>query len=194
MESPGHQYVHFEHRENIKQELYIVQFGQMQTAPGYSFGPAVRDHALIHFIRSGHGKLVVNDKEHEIREGQLFYIPAGMSSFYQSDDREPWIYSYVGFSGVLADELIDAVGLTADTPIADIPDPAGLWNLLDRMKDNMSAQNGYLYLMSGLYQLMVLISDVTAYAMDISGEHFGPSSMDHLTNRVIALLEQDPAA
>lgn len=42
-------------------DLGLYQFGYEQCEPAHSFGPAVRNHFLFHYIISGTGILMAND-------------------------------------------------------------------------------------------------------------------------------------
>ena len=42
-------------------DLGLYQFGYEQCKPAHSFGPAVRNHFLFHYIISGTGILMAND-------------------------------------------------------------------------------------------------------------------------------------
>jgi AraC family transcriptional regulator of arabinose operon len=42
--------------------LYPMQYVEQQCDDGYTFGPAVRNFYLIHYIYSGQGELHINKK------------------------------------------------------------------------------------------------------------------------------------
>ena len=49
-------YAHFE-RLPVDTNLQLIQAGYHQTDANYSYGPMIRDHYLIHFIRRGSGMM-----------------------------------------------------------------------------------------------------------------------------------------
>ncbi len=49
-------------RENMG--LSVYNCGYQKCEPLYSWGPAVRDHYLIHYIASGNGRLHCGDQEY----------------------------------------------------------------------------------------------------------------------------------
>ncbi|MGE5613279.1 MAG: AraC family ligand binding domain-containing protein, partial [Bacillota bacterium] len=55
-------------------DLNMYQCGTQECKPGHSYGPAVRDHFLIHYIHSGKGKFCVNGREYNLEGGQGFLI------------------------------------------------------------------------------------------------------------------------
>lgn len=44
-------------------DLNLYQFGQEQTDPSHSYGPAKRNHYLFHYILSGTGILYAQDSK-----------------------------------------------------------------------------------------------------------------------------------
>lgn len=90
--------------------LYIINAGKQICEPGYAFGPAVRDHYLIHFISSGKGRYEVNGKTYPLSAGQGFIIYPGVRTYYQADSADPWTYHWVDFYGREADALMARCG------------------------------------------------------------------------------------
>lgn len=97
---------------NRNAELGFVQSGVHVTAPGYRYGPIVRDHHLIHFVKSGKGKLYINNSVYNVNAGNCFLIHENQVAYYQADKDDPWKYYWLGFCGNLSDKIFDAVGFT----------------------------------------------------------------------------------
>lgn len=97
--------------------LYVNCCGCSKTEPLHSFGPAVKPHYLIHYILSGRGKFSIGDEVYPLEEGYGFLITPEELSFYQSDEKEPWTYVWVGFSGSSAEEYVKTMGLSSAHPI-----------------------------------------------------------------------------
>ena len=73
-------------------DLGLYQFGREDCAPAHSFGPAIRNHFLFHYILSGKGTLMWQDgkgKENitHLKAGQGFLISPGQITTYVADDR-----------------------------------------------------------------------------------------------------------
>lgn len=98
-------------------DLNMYHCGTEQCEPGHNYGPAVRDHFLIHYILSGKGIFQVGDKTYHLRKGQGFLICPGIITYYQADFENPWNYSWVGFHGLKAESYLRYAGLTAGNPI-----------------------------------------------------------------------------
>ena len=66
-------------------DLGLYQFGKEDCEPAHSYGPAIRNHYLFHYILSGKGTLMWQDgKRREnktvLRAGQGFLIRAFLST------------------------------------------------------------------------------------------------------------------
>lgn len=75
--------------------------GEEACSPGHSFGPAVREYYLIHYIVSGKGTFETEGKVFRLGAGDLFLIRPGQWSTYTADARNPWHYIWAGFSSSL---------------------------------------------------------------------------------------------
>lgn len=103
-------------------DLNMVHCGTEVCEPGHYFGPAVRDHFLIHYIHSGKGRFCVGDREYPLNKGQGFLICPDIVTYYQADFEDPWHYSWAGFHGLKAEGLLKSAGLTMDAPILSTKD------------------------------------------------------------------------
>ena len=84
------------------QDLNPLIAGWEDCAPGHSFGPAVRNYTLIHYILSGKGTLYARGGVYPVTAGQAFVILPGEVTTYTADEREPWRYRWIGFDGSLS--------------------------------------------------------------------------------------------
>ncbi|MDF2889577.1 MAG: transcriptional regulator, AraC family [Lacrimispora sp.] len=87
-------------------ELTIYHCGHETCAPGHFFGPAVRKHYLLHIVLKGKGIYRTADREYRLSEGEAFLIKPQEVTYYQADNKEPWEYAWVAFSGTEADRLV----------------------------------------------------------------------------------------
>ena len=79
-------------------DLNPVQFGYENCENGHFFGPAIRTYWLIHFVVSGFGIFRIEDKEFQVRPGEMFIIPPYVETYYQADSDNPWTYIWIGFT------------------------------------------------------------------------------------------------
>ena len=133
----------------------VYQYGEEACEGGHSFGPAVRDHFLLHFVTGGKGVFATEDKEYTVSAGEGFLISPDKVTAYRADAAEPWHYFWIGFSGESADLLLKEIGLSATTPVFSFHDTAALKSIFDRVhflpEDSVKAQ---LALVSVLYALL----------------------------------------
>ena len=145
----------FQFRDTLKENagLSVYNTGYEQCDSGYIWGPALRDHYLIHYVVSGSGTLRCNQQEYAIQAGMLFIIFPSQVASYQADETDPWQYTWVGFNGTDARRLVKLTGLSKDAPVWQCEDPDETYALLRSIadaSDNTSAADaemvGRLYL------------------------------------------------
>ena len=73
--------------------------------PGYLHPPILRNHALLHYVKSGCGVLHSPNGDLPVHAGQAFFIALSERSSYQADENDPWMFSWVGFTGSLVEEF-----------------------------------------------------------------------------------------
>lgn len=98
--SAGFECLEIYYKKNV--DLYLCYCGIEECSKGHSFGPAVRNEYLIHYILSGRGIYQIPGKTYEVGPGEFFLIPPGQTTFYQADKEEPWSYIWIGFQGMKA--------------------------------------------------------------------------------------------
>lgn len=147
----------------LTSDLYPTQYGTHRVDKGYSFGPAIRNFHLIHYVHSGCGELHTEGKHYKIHSGQYFIIYAHQNSFYKGDDNDPWCYSWLEYDGTLAEKLTEAAGFTHSNHVLDDEDRTvekaintivndgwcsypklmgNVWNFFDALsRGNSTAQN-----------------------------------------------------
>lgn len=91
--------------------------GYEDCAPGHSFGPAVRDYYIIHFITAGRGTFFDGKREYKPEAGEGFLIVPSAVTRYSADKAEPWSYSWVAFEGEGIVKYLSAAGVNAENPV-----------------------------------------------------------------------------
>lgn len=116
--------------------LYVNCCGLSRTEPMHSFGPALKPHYLIHYILSGRGKFAIGGEEYPLEAGCGFLITPDELAFYQADEKEPWTYVWVGFSGTLAAEYVNNIGLSVRQPVFRSEASEELYHIVKDMMDH----------------------------------------------------------
>lgn len=82
-----------------------VDFGYEKCAPSHSFGPHIRNTYLIHFVSKGNGIFKNEKNEYRVHASQAFVIRPGEVCYYEADRENPWEYTWIGFTGAIAQKL-----------------------------------------------------------------------------------------
>ena len=98
-------------------DFTLYEIGRYNCVPCYSYGPVIRTRAIFHFIKSGKGKLVLDDREFEVFANQGFFIPAGVKAYYEADRDDPWSYMWMHLGGPKFLEIYKEAGLSESNPI-----------------------------------------------------------------------------
>lgn len=133
-------------------ELRPLFCGYEDCDGGHTYGPAVREYYLLHYIRSGKGTYLCRGREYALSAGQCFLINPGEVTVYAADAGQPWTYVWLAFDGVCAPRFLRSAGLGPDRPVTGSPEISaafdGLYQLITDGAD--SAGNGF-RLLSVLY-------------------------------------------
>ena len=73
-------------------------YGKESCCSGHTYGPAVRDCYLLHYVLEGKGTFIRGDGRYPVATGDIFVIRPGEVTTYQADTQTPWSYVWLGFS------------------------------------------------------------------------------------------------
>lgn len=139
-------------------DLGLYQFGWEHCEPSHSFGPAMRNHFLFHYVISGTGTLIAENSKKEsisysIKSGQGFMIFPNQICTYIADAQQPWEYVWIEFDGLRAKETVELSGLCVNSPVykAKYKDVAQTMKdemlyIINHKDDSPFHLNGHLYL------------------------------------------------
>ncbi len=141
---------HFEMVVNMHYPaLNPIQLGWDNVKSGGSYGPAVREYWLLHYVVSGCGVFKTENNTYKIKSGEIFVIPPFAETYYEADKTDPWEYIWVGFTTdmSLPEEVL--------TPVIKCN---GAGKIFDMMRDSRNMLDGKSAYLSGcLWQLFSLI-------------------------------------
>lgn len=120
-------------------EFQVYHCGMEQCQKGHSYGPAVRDHYLLHFVSWGTGEYVVGEQSYQVRSNQAFLITPGVVTFYQADQDNPWCYWWIGLNGSEVVQTFKQLGVTQQNPIITFPEHNRILSLMSKL---LHAYNG----------------------------------------------------
>lgn len=93
--------------------LVLRQVGYEICEPTHSFGPAMRDYYLLHYVKRGKGIFEYGDTKLEVGAQEAFLIFPEELTYYEADPIEPWEYYWIGFYGSEAKYMTKMLGLSA---------------------------------------------------------------------------------
>lgn len=136
-------------------DMNFYHCGEQKCKGGHSYGPAVRDHFLIHYIVSGRGFYRCGKNTYTLTAGNGFLICPDYLTYYEADETDPWHYYWVGFNGASCSKILNYVGLSQLSPIFFSEDSQFFVNIIE----NMSGANEFplekeLYRLSCLYMFL----------------------------------------
>ncbi len=102
---------------DVSGDLYTYYCGIEECMPAHSYGPAVRDHYLLHFVLEGKGRFEVDGKVYPLEKGQAFLIVPDVTTYYEASAEDPWHYAWIGFNGLKARQHLDRIGISRSSPV-----------------------------------------------------------------------------
>ncbi len=100
--------------------LASITCGREERAPGKSCGPYLRDRYIIHYIEKGTGIFRLRDKEYVVNAGEIFFIPPNVMSYYVADEKDPWVYKWVGFHADNIENFFEELGISESNPVMKV--------------------------------------------------------------------------
>jgi AraC-like DNA-binding protein len=136
-------------------DFVVYQCGMEKCKKSHSYGPAIRDHYLIHFILKGSGTFYVNGKSYKIKENQGFLICPDIVTYYEADSEEPWIYTWVGFKGIKAEYYLKLANLDQGNPVFECEEGAFVKKCFEDMRKATELRYGRELRLQGLLSMFL---------------------------------------
>ena len=126
--------LHFDNTE-------LLFCGAQQCPPNHLYGPSVRTHFLMVFVHSGKGVFRARNILYHLEAGSTFFIFPGEITLYQADEKDPWLYSWIGFQEFCAGgnsqhnlvQLFLHSSVTPECPVHVAKDPDTLGQLYQEL-------------------------------------------------------------
>ena len=130
------------HSEIVINENYgglnPVQYGRETCESLHSYGPAVRTHWLLHYVKSGKGVFVREGETFLVNKGEIFVIPPYKETFYQADEHDPWDYIWIGFT------VNGAAPECFSKAVLHVPEAEGIFEEMRRCKEYEGGRSAFL--------------------------------------------------
>jgi AraC-like DNA-binding protein len=145
-------------------DLNMYRCGMEDCKPDHSWGPAIRDHYIIHYILEGRGIFQVNGVTFHLEEHDGFLICPDTIVYYRADQENPWSYAWAGFNGLKAEAYLKQAGLSSDKPVFSRYNDKFLIKCFNRMIDTKSLDRGReVRLLGLLYQLLSQLIELAPF-------------------------------
>lgn len=166
------------------EQLELFNKGSQICSPKHSFGPFIRDHVLIHFIKEGCGTFQVNEQTFFVEKDQAFIIFPDVITYYEADTMNPWHYYWVGFRSSDVVWQLENIGIDVNHPILNFNETDILWKhivqltqLSTRALSSYYKSTGLLYLIiDELFQQLKGTSNFVALNQSIHGDSYVDSA------------------
>lgn len=103
--------------EQPAEQLAFCYSGRENCAPSHRFGPAMRDHYVIHYVLRGKGTFACNGRKYTLGASSGFLMSPYQTVTYTADSDDPWEYVWFAFQGRQADSILAQCGLSAEMPV-----------------------------------------------------------------------------
>lgn len=170
---------------SVNSALHIMQCGNEVCESNQSYGPAFRDHHLLHFVTDGKGILEMNNTKYEIRAGQGFYIPTGIRAKYTADADQPWTYCWLGFDGTDSVSALSYRNLSSQYPVFTFSSVSDIEVLINELIPIYSANGNDFLTISYLYRIFSLINP------EFKLDHNKNASFEHMITYIKDNFQSD---
>jgi len=155
-------------------QIIVKHCGTEVCAPAHQYGPAVRDHYLIHYVVSGKGTFTSEQGTFSLGAGQGFLIMPDQITVYQADYAQPWTYGWVGYTGHDAAMLTRQVGLSKENPVFSAEPADVIFDILKTMETESSMlRMGHMAALGSFFRLLPYIDQRIPYeSYELSQQYF----------------------
>ncbi|WP_336366366.1 AraC family transcriptional regulator [Marinobacter sp. C2H3] len=107
-------------RHPLTRDLYPLAFGHYRKAAGHHMHREHHRDNLLIYCTDGSAFLNVDGVPYTVQAGDLLLLPAGASHRYTASPDDPWSLHWVHYTGPLAEEFHQYLGLGRTQPIRQV--------------------------------------------------------------------------
>lgn len=97
-------------------DLQVLYSGYQACLPSHRW-QGRRDHALLHYILTGQGRVRSRRRDWTLGPGDCFLFRPESELWYQADGQNPWSYTWIGFTGLRLSSILDRLGFSSDATV-----------------------------------------------------------------------------
>lgn len=170
-------------------DLNVYRCGIQDCKPGYSWGPGIRDHFIVHYILSGTGTFSDGRITKTLHPGDGFVIFPNCLVTYAADSEDPWTYSWVGFQGLKAESFLYKAGICRESPFFTYTADNRLRDCLENMiSDARSNSSSELMILGHLY---IFLSLLIQNSQKTSSYVSRPMNQEKYVKRVVEFISKN---
>ncbi|HMM00298.1 MAG TPA: AraC family transcriptional regulator [Bacilli bacterium] len=98
-------------------DLELKECGREICIPNKVFHFTSKTYYLVHYIIDGEGSLSLNGKNYHLKKGMAFFFEPFSEPEYHPDQKNPWTYVWIGFTGNQVKGMLDSLGIDGFNPI-----------------------------------------------------------------------------
>ncbi len=147
-------------------DLNMYYCGKRTKTRNHSYGPQVRDHFLLVYIKEGNATLTIGDCCYDLHAGQLLCMFPGEKIYYKVNDCL-WSNLWVGVYGRQVDYYLQNLGIFRKYPIFNCPQPKETEKIIDEIIASAEISNSY-----GKIKTIAKLYDFFSSLYDKSADRF----------------------
>ena len=88
-------------------DLNPILYGNEACRPLHHSETVYPVYVQLHYVISGTGTVTVNGVTHTVHQGQAFLRTPGIPISYTADEKDPWHYCWISFTGTLSRKFLE---------------------------------------------------------------------------------------
>ena len=117
----------------VPTELNLYYCGKREKTANHEYGPAVRSHFLIIFVKEGSGTILSEEPNIKLVPGAVFFMFPNRRIHYKVDPDCKWTIFWIGVYGSLVDSYTEMLGITPENPVFYPQNPDKVEDILGRI-------------------------------------------------------------
>lgn len=148
----------------VPTDLNLYYCGKRIRTKNHSYGPQIRDHFLLVYIKEGNAILTVRSKHYTLSKGQLLCMFPGEKIYYTATEESVMSSLWVGVYGSHVDFYLKNLGIKREYPIYNCPKPEETENAIEKIIELADLNNiyGKMSIIARLYDFFASLYNTTA--------------------------------
>lgn len=119
----------------VPTDLNLYYCGKREQTYNHEYGPAVKSHFLIVYVKDGSGTILSEEPNIKLSPGAVFFQFPDRRIHYKADPDTKWTILWIGVYGSLVDTYVKMLGVTPENPVFYPENPDKIEDILLRIFD-----------------------------------------------------------